>query len=53
MSPQEFSALAAWVKAEAKLVMAERTYQNDRAIAEVSQKAEKARSAAYTALVGD
>lgn len=53
LSPQEFAALGRWIKAEAKLAVAERTYQNDRAIAEVAAKAQKAASAAHDLLVGD
>lgn len=53
MTPIQFAALKKWVKAEAKLAMAERTYQNDRAIGEVAEKATKAEIAAAQALIDE
>lgn len=53
MTPVQFAALTKWIKAEAKLAMAERTYQNDRAIGEVAAKATKAELAAADVLIDE
>lgn len=51
LSQEDFLVLDRWIKAEAKLAMAERTYQNDRAIADVAMKARKAQKEGYAVLV--
>lgn len=51
MTEEQFAALAKWVRAEAKLAVAERTYQDERAIADVSRKAAQAKTDARKALI--
>ncbi len=46
MTPEQFGFLSLWIKAEAKAAVARRTYKNDRAIAEVEEKAARAEAMA-------
>lgn len=51
MTPDQFDKLAVWIRKEAKAAVGARTYKNDRAIEEVREEAERAKSEARRVLI--